>query len=156
MAGILFFWGLGSFVFFKVALDANFYRDISVVAAILLGVMIAISVFVSAFFYATRIGVHLARVRFGKPSNFFGSALIVWLLTALANILVGKAIVFGFSKSFNGELGGELLFKSRSYTDEGLLFVAFIAIPITIHFLTILFSANAQTKAVQNLDMDTE
>lgn len=156
MAGILFFWGLGSFLFFKVILDVSFYRDTTVIAAILLGVMAAISVFACSYFFATKLGTHLARVRLGQRSSFLGSAFFIWLLTALANISIGKAIVFGFSKNFNRELGGELLFRGRSYADEGFLFAALIAIPITFHFLTILFSVNTQTKAVQNSDTDPE
>ena len=143
-------------MFFKVIFDASFYRDTTVVAAILLGVMVAVSVFASSYYFATKLGTHLARVRLGQRSNFSGSALFTWLLTALANIGIGKAIVFGFSKNFNRELGGELFFKGRSYAEEGFLFAALIVIPITFHFLTILFSANAQTKMVQNLDIDTE
>ncbi len=156
MAGILVFWWLGSFIFFKVIFDASFSRDMSVIAAILLGVMVAISVFSSGYFYATKMGAHLANVRLGQPSNYLGSAFMVWLLTAVANICVGKAIVFGFSKSLNRSLGGELLFRGRYYADEGYLFAALIVLPITFHFATILFSVNAQTKAVQELDTNGE
>lgn len=122
----------------------------SVIAAILLGVMVAISVFSSGFFYATKMGAHLAKVRLGRPSNYFGSALMVWLVTAVGNICIGKAVVFGFSKSLNRSLGGELLFRGRYYADEGFLFAALIVLPITIHFATILFGVNAQSKAVRN------
>ena len=42
MAWILIFWWLGSFIFFKVVFDASFSRDMSVIAAVLLGIMVVI------------------------------------------------------------------------------------------------------------------
>lgn len=156
MAGILIFWWLGSFIYFKVVFDASFSRDMSVIAAILLGVMVAISVFASGYFYATKMGGHLAKVRLAQPSSYFGSAFTVWFLTAVANICLGKAIIFGFAKSLNRNFGGDLLFRGRYYADEGFLFAALIVIPVTFHFATILYSVNAQSKLAQDSNADAD
>ena len=43
-------WALGSFVFFKVALDASFYPDVTVVASLLMGAMTTTSVYASSSF----------------------------------------------------------------------------------------------------------
>lgn len=148
MASILLLWAFGSFVLFKVVLDVAFSRDVTVTASLLLGIMVAISVFASGYFYATKMGVHLAKIRLGRPSSFFGSAFSVWLVTALLNVGVGKAIVFGFSKKFNREFGGDLLFQGSYNTDEGILFSMLIIIPVTLHFISVLFGVSAQTRAV--------
>ena len=150
VAGVLIFWWLGSFLFFKVAFDASFSRDMSVIAAVLLGVMVAISVIASGYFCATKMSAHLARVRFGQRSSYFGSAFVVWLLAAVANICVGKAIVFGFAKSLNRSLGNDVFFSFDWYVNEVLLFAALIVIPITFHFATVLFSVNVRSRSVRS------
>lgn len=161
MGPIMFFWWLGSFVFFKVALDASFSQDTSVVSTVLLGAMVAISVFLSGYFYSTKMLVHLARVRLGEESRFFSSTRGVWILSVLANICLGKAIIFGFSKNLNRDVGGGLLFDFGRYgREDALLFAALISIPITFHYLTILISVNTSTDelhtSAQNSQSDSE
>ena len=141
---ILLFWILGSFIFFKVAFDAAFNNDISIIASLLLSVMVGISIFYNSRFYAIQTGKHLARIKFSQTTNFFGKAFLAYLVTALTNIAIGKAIVFGFSKKFNRELGYDLLFNSR-YTEETFLFVILVIVPITLHFLIVLLGVHMQS-----------
>ena len=58
-------WAIGTMVFFKIAMDASFVRDVSLVGALILGAMTGISVYVGSAFYATKMGEHFARVKFG-------------------------------------------------------------------------------------------
>lgn len=145
-------WAFGAFLYFKIGLDFAFYREISVLGALLLGVMVGISAFAASYYYAVHMGTHLARVRFGGPSSFFKAALKIWILMVIADIAVAKGIVFGFSKNLNNELGGDLLFRGRSYTDEGLLFSVLVIVPITLHFVSVLYAVGVQSKTVQRLD----
>lgn len=135
-------WIVGSMVFYKVALDAAFVRDVSIIAAAILGFMVTTSAHVSAWFYAIPFDRHRARVILGTPSNFLVACLPIWVLTALSNIVLGKLIVFGFSKRLNTELGRDVFYDlGRSSIDESFLFAAIIGIPITVHLITILLSA---------------
>ena len=142
MNRLLLFWGLGSFVFFKIVFDVSFYReDVSVLAALLLGVMVSISVYVSTHFYATKMGVHIARIRFKQPSNYLAQTIKIWLIAAISNIFLGKGIVFGFAKEFNRALGGDLLFRFTysQYEERCMIFIGLVIIPVTVHFFTILY-----------------
>jgi len=144
-------WGVASFVYFKVSLDASFRSDVTVIAAALLGVLTAVTVYFSGFFYATKLGKHIARVRLGKASGFFGPALSVWVLGAVASSLMAKLLIFGFSKRLNRELGNDVLYDSYR-VEEGLLFTALILVPLVLQLFLVVFSANAQTAAI---DRDT-
>lgn len=135
-------WGVGAMIFFKVAMDAAFYKDISIIGSALLALMVAATLFISAGFYAVKFGQHQARVLLGTASNFLFACLPIWIVTVLSNIILGKLIVFGFSKKLNRDLGGDVFYDlGRSFLDESLLFAAIIAIPITLHLLMILMSA---------------
>ncbi len=144
-------WGVASFVYFKVSLDASFRSDVTVIAAALLGVLTAVTVYFSGFFYATKLGKHIARVRLGKASGFFGRALSVWVLGAVASSLMAKLLIFGFSKRLNRELGNDVLYDSYR-VEEGLLFTALILVPLVLQLFLVVFSANAQRAAI---DRDT-
>ncbi|MDA0787680.1 MAG: hypothetical protein O3B37_15475 [Proteobacteria bacterium] len=149
---VLILWGFLSFVFFKIGLDASFGRDSTVIATMLLGVLVAASVFVTSFYYAARLGRHLALVRMGQPTSLFFPMLATWGIAVAANIVVGKAIIFGFSKRLNRELGGDLLFDFGYRFDEGIIFAILVIIPITVHFLISLLDANRQTKLVKHME----
>lgn len=136
----MFFWWIGSFIYFKVAFDLAFDKDMAIIAAMLLAVMVCISAYYSAYFYAVKSGQHTAHIMFGKATNFLQSSWWVWVITALINIAVGKAIVFGFSKKLNNEISYDsLLFDFGRYrADEGWIFILLIIIPITFHYATVL------------------
>lgn len=130
-------WAVGSLIFFKVALDAGFSRDVSIIGAALLGLMTAVSVLISARFYAAKLGRHQFRKLYGDPPNFLLACFPVWAIATFSNIVLGKLIVFGFSKKLNGNLGGSVLldYGRFSHFDDRLLFAIVIAIPITVHLV---------------------
>ena len=134
-------WTVGSMVFYKIAMDAAFNRDISVVASAILGLMVASSVYISARFYVLPYGRHLARLALGTPSNFFLACVPIWVVSVLSNVILGKLVVFGFSKNLNYVFGRDVFFRfSYHYMDENYIFWAIIGIPITVHLILILLS----------------
>ena len=151
VAGLTLLWAVGSFVYFKVSLDAAFRSDATVTAALLLGVLTAVTIYFNGFFYATKLGQHLARVRLGKASGFFGPALSVWAVSAVANSLMAKLLIFGFSKRLNRELGNDILFDSYR-AEEGILFLALVLVPLVLQLFLVVISANTQAAAI---DIDT-
>ena len=100
--GPMLLWGLGSFIYFKVALDAGFNRDVTVLAAVLLGIITSIGVYFSGFFYAAKLGKHLARIRLREESGFFRSGILVWIVGVLISVILAKFLIFGFSDSRKG------------------------------------------------------
>jgi hypothetical protein len=95
-------------------------------------------------------GQHLARVTLGQASSFLGMTLLIWLVTAAINVVLGKLLVFGFAKRLNIELGNAVFYKFGRYNnDETLTFIGIVVVPMTLHYLTVLFGANMQAKAAR-------
>ncbi len=150
-------WVFGGLLFFKIAIDALFYSDVSIIGALLLGIMVGISAFISAGLYAVKMGQHLARVNMGQRSNFFSATMLIWIIVIIINVLIGKLLVFGFAKSFNHSLGGDVFYDfGRFRIDESLTFVALIALPVTLHYVSVLFGVWAQEKEMTERLSDSE
>ncbi|MCM2286837.1 MAG: hypothetical protein NDI81_18795 [Desulfobacula sp.] len=153
--GVLIVWGVLSFIYYKVALDAIFnYYGISIIAALLLGCMVSLLIFFSGQFYASKMGKHLAKIRLGleKESNFWAHSLGIWFMTSLLFSVVGKLIIFGFSKKLNRKLGDELFFGGGRYFDETITFLIIILIPLAINYLLIISTVKLQEKIVRDAD----
>ncbi len=110
---VFLFWGIGSAVFFKIAMGAAI-TDLSLVGSIVLGGMVAATVFISAGFYAHINGKHQAMMMMGQPSSSIFRAFPILIASVAANIALGKMLVFSFSKKFNSALGYDHLFYSES------------------------------------------
>lgn len=144
---IFFSWGFGAFIVYKTVMDAAFYPDISIVAAFILGVITSASVFFGSGFYAARLGIYLARIRLGETPNLFGLMAPVFGVLALLNIVVGKIVVFGFSKEMNDyELGGDVFFEFTDSVGEALVFSFIILIPLTANFASIIYGCRMQER----------
>jgi hypothetical protein len=139
---------VGSFIFYKVALDASFYLDVTVIASLLMGVMTTTTVYASSSFYATQSGAYLARKRLGEGSGFFGPAFSIWVVTALVDVVLAKLLVFGFSKRLNANLGGSLFF-SVSRIEETLLFSAIVATPLVLHLVMVIYATNTHARNLE-------
>ena len=148
----LFFWFLGAFIFYKVSFDAAFYKDISIIAALILAVIFTIIIHYNSFFYAMKMGIHLARKNFSQPSIYFFLSAPIFFISSAAICLVSKVIVYGFSKDLNKNLGGEIFFDlaSRSYKAETLVFIAISIAPIILHYFIILLSVHLRDRGSAN------
>ncbi len=138
MRRVLFYWGIGSFIYFKVAFDIVFSRysaDMSVMAAMLLSIMVCISIACSTYLSTVKNDNDLPLIHSRGNTHFLRLSPRVWGLLAFANIALGKIIVFGFSKELNSAISGQhLLFDTRwNRAENGCLFVVLVLIPITLY-----------------------
>lgn len=145
----LFFWLIGAFVYFKIGLDFAFYRDVSIVGALLLAIMFGLSLLATSYMYATNMGKHLARIRLNQDTQFYPLTLGVYAAAAAVNVVLGKMLVFGFSKNLNRELGNDLLFRFRYHTDETMVFALLIVAPITLHYILSMYGVHLKTVEMQ-------
>ena len=142
-------WAIGTMVFFKIAMDASFVRDVSLVGALILGAMTGISVYVGSAFYATKMGEHLARVKLGQTSSFLGMTLWIWLGITAVNIILGKLLVFGFAKKLNRDLGNHVFYDFGTYNlDDSLIFMTIVSAPVLLHYIMVMIGVNTQAKFV--------
>jgi len=154
-------WAIGAMVFFKIAMDASFSSDVSIVGALILGAMTGVTVFMGSAFYATKMGQHLARVMTGQTSSFLGMTLLIWLGITAVNIVLGKLLVFGFAKRLNRDLGNDVFYDFGRYNqDDSLTFMALVAAPVLLHYITVIIGVNGQAKAaterMDGPDMDRD
>src|SRR5688572_7534866 len=109
MITLLALWGFISFIFFKIALDIGLGATVTTTYALLLGAMVAVSVFHGTRFYSIAAGKYFAQLNIDQSQSYFTYTLNIWLVIATSNLLLGKMIAFGFSKELNRKLGGDLL-----------------------------------------------
>jgi hypothetical protein len=95
-------WILGTFIYFKVAFDFAFFRDITIIAALLLSLITSINVYISARFYARNLGRSLAGSYFSSKNNKFTGNILIFLSSLTTNAIIAKLIIFGFSKRKGG------------------------------------------------------
>ncbi len=142
-------WWFASFLYFKIILDAVFGNDLSIFGAIILGVIMALVVFVFSAWYAMRL----------LPYNWTPGAVPVGLSTVVGRTLVPffvalvgawvifRLVIFGFSK----DLDQELRFTNwRGEIADGFYYFLFwTALPVLLHYVMCVFAtyvnANRQT-----------
>ena len=136
MIAVVAIWSFVSFVFFKVCFDFAYYKDISIVAALLLGIGIGAVIFAASGVYAH--GLLKYNWTPGRVTATVGQLLrptiIPMLLFAMAYGTVARLVIFGFSKSLNKEI--------RVFTRYGddldktfIVFAAIISAPILLHYV---------------------
>ncbi len=149
---ILVIWPFGAFLFYKVAFDMAYFHDLTLVAAILLGVTAGVSILVSTNFHARAEGRYLARLRFGADTRFLGPAFGVFAVNALAFAVLSRLIVFGFSKRLDAEIGDFMDMFGRygsSAREDYLLFLLICTAPLLVHFVMVAVGVHLQSRVVR-------
>lgn len=99
-------WSVGAFIYFKIAFDALFRRDITIIASLLMGLGIGVVVFVASGIYAARLlPYNWSPGR--KPATCTELVLKICCLfvgVMTTYLVAARLIIFGFSKRLNGEI----------------------------------------------------
>jgi hypothetical protein len=144
MVAVVAGWAFAAFLYFKIAFEAGFHSGISLVAALILGILFGVFVFAASGAYAFRL------FRFNiEPGRYSASALTLVGLTfwrfLLATTLFGvvaRLVVFGFAPSLSREI------RWQSYygiADEGPLFVLIILAPALLHYASCILTTRQNT-----------
>jgi hypothetical protein len=118
-----------SFLYFKIAFEVVFLVPLNIVAALLLGAMVGFTL--KGFEYLHSSGKVVDKTQHTSPWAYFKT----WALFSFSNIIVGKLLIFGFSTTINGHLGGILLFKLGRYQTETMSFALLTVLPLTIYWI---------------------
>lgn len=151
MLGILVGWAFVTFIYFKVAFDALFRDSISIVAALLLAILIAIYVFIGSSIQASQLlrynwtpGAVPARL-----SELVAKTLLSFVGLSVVFVLVSRAIIFGFSKSLSKEIKLFLGHRSQNLEESFFIFLGIVMLPLLLHYAMSLFGtySNANAKS---------
>ena len=125
-------WSFISFLYFKIAFDAAFNADLSIIASLILSLLFGITAFSSLFFYSARICYSdwLPRrlpLRFSEVSG-----RTIWHFLGITTLyaLFARMIIFGFSKNMNREID---IFDYRGHIEGE--FIRYLVIVTTPSFL---------------------
>ncbi len=150
MSKTILYWGLASFVFYKVAFEIafdNWGLGISVIAAALLSGMVAISVHYASYWYMMVYTKEAFKARVLKQEiSLWDKIFGIFIVTATLNFVLGRLIIFGFSKTLNQHLGGVLWFEY--YTDNHIVItvVCLLIAPIILNFGFSAYSIHTMTQ----------
>ncbi len=134
MIGIIGGWAFATFLYFKIVFDAAFSRDITIIAALLMGVAFGVLVFTFSGVYAMRLlefnwspGKITATV-----SQLISRTIIPLIGAVIVYGLVARLLIFGFSKKLNYSID---VFNYRGNIDKDFVtFVLIIFLPIIVHY----------------------
>lgn len=139
-------WVFILFLYFKIAFDAGFYDDISIIASLLLAIVLGIFIYFVSGAYTFKLMKyhdHPGQI----PTKLWRLAnQTIWpfLGMCLGSLIVSRLLIFGFSKELNDEI--DLFDRRGNVEDEFIMFVFIILIPVLIHYAMSLFPAYLATK----------
>ncbi len=138
-------WAFATFIYFKVAFDYAI-RDLTIVGAILLGLVFGVWVFVVSGVYALRLLPYNWQP--GREHATLGtlvSKTVLPLLIAYTTYLVlARLIIFGFSKRLSDRI--EVFGYRDSISDTFLEYMLIIAFPVSLHYAMTIFSTYQNCK----------
>lgn len=150
MRGIILAWFFISFLYFKVAFDAVFYKDISIIASLLLAIAFAILIFFAAGIYAIRLFKYNAVP--GRVPATLGELIkqTIWpfLGLSIGYTVLSRLIIFGFSKDLHREIRA---FDYRGNIEEELVqFVLIVLAPVLIHYAMCIYPTHYSANRTQH------
>jgi hypothetical protein len=147
MIGILIAWGIGAFVYFKVAFDAAFRADISIVAAFLLAVFVAGIVFAASGLYAARLLHYNWSPGTVKASagELIRKSFGLFLLIYISYAIISRIIIFGFSKRLSSEI--DVFSYKYEPSDEVLSYLFITILPVALHYAMCIFATYRNTRS---------
>jgi hypothetical protein len=136
------YWGIGAFIFFKAAFDAAFdsRESISIIAALLLAGMIATSVHILNSGYNFVVTRHITNAPRDTLLSFWLPASKVLTICFFGVAIVGKIIIFAFSKRLNEAIYDEIYWDNLGYVDGWVIYLCIIALPLIAHYLLLIYS----------------
>ena len=147
---------LRGFLYYKIDIDAISRHDISIFASFIMSIIFT-------QIYLETISITINEIMLGAyprwVENYIKSIVRVYLFLGLVNIILSKAIIFGFSKKLYHEVIIKHLYKDiiwhfkhflrHSYLhdsiEKNIIFMLCVSVPLFIHFL-ILYIRTAQQK----------
>ena len=140
MLGVFAAWVFFTFLYLKIALDALFYNDVSVLAALLMGgVLGTVIVFVSGIY-----SIQLIRYNVRSLAKGYSAGGAVWrtllpfAVAVAVYVAISRLIVFGFSKNLHRELGRVFDYR-HNLNDDFAMFAAVVFAPLALHYLMVIF-----------------
>ena len=138
MAGLLFAWVIGTFLYFKIVIDWAFDADIMISAAVLIAILEGIStIFIGALH-----AIQLLNYDCTIGSIFTGfrttvrKTVLILVATMLFNIICARLIIFGFSRELNREI--QNFCKTGCLVHGTILkFSLIIIIPLLLHYAVV-------------------
>lgn len=148
-----------AFIYYKVGIDAIFRHDISIFASFIMSIIFAIQIYFGDYFHH-----HKNEIMLGAyprwVENYIKSIVRVYLFLGLVNIILSKAIIFGFSKKLYHELIIKHLYKDiiwhfkhflrhshfHDSIERNIMFMLCVSVPLFIHFLILYIPDRAQQK----------
>jgi len=149
MRGIVLAWFLASLLYFKIAFDAVFYKDISIIASLLMAIAFGVLIFFAAGIYATRLFKYNAVP--GRVPATLGALIrqTIWpfLGLSIGYAILSRLIIFGFSKNLHRKIRA---FDYRDNIQEELVqFILIVLIPVLIHYAMCIYQTYHNAKSRQ-------
>jgi hypothetical protein len=136
MAGLLFGWGAGTFLYFKIVMDWAFDADITIVAALLIAALEGVLTIVVSGVHS----VQLLNYDWSKGPVFLGfrstvgKTALTLVAAILFDIVCARLVIFGFSAGLNQEIQG--FCQSGCFVHGTILkFGLIVAIPLVLHYV---------------------
>jgi hypothetical protein len=139
MGVIILGWSIVSFAYTKIAFDAFLPSEVSISAALMIGVLTGPFIFGMSGIYTGVLQRYLSfDGRFqGENSQLVGATIMPFLLGSAFYLIIVRLLVFGFSKGLNSELRA---FDYNDHIRDPILwFIAVAVQPVLFHYLTIVF-----------------
>lgn len=157
MLRIIFYWFIATFIYYKASFPVVFgygsgssSGEISIMASLLLAVMVAISIFHSTHHYLIKQELALGAVASGQEQTFVKDSLRILSIFLTTNLILGKIIIYGFSKELNRIISGKsLLFKGGYYAYEGFLFFIIVLAPLLLHYAMTAYTVHVQMQTIK-------
>jgi hypothetical protein len=142
MLGIVLGWAFAAFIYFKVALDASFYRGVSVLGALIMAGILGVLVLFSSGFYTVQLAKYNVRALASGHSvaKAIGYTVLVFVISTVAYIAISRLVVFGFSKELSREIG-TAIYRRRGFDERFITFALITALPLALHYVLILFNS---------------
>jgi len=117
-----------TFLYIKIAFDFFFWAEITVLAALIMGIITGATIFMMSHMYELRVADFV-------PSSFtqiLSRTLWVLILCAVVHLIASRLIIYGFSKDLDGQL--DRLFYQNRIEKDAITFIILTIVPITIHY----------------------
>ena len=130
-------WAFGTFLYFKVAFDAAFYDGITIVAALICGILSSVCILFGSGVYAHKLlrfnwtpGAVPARV-----TDLLSPTLLPFILICVVHSLLLRLVIFGFSKRLSRDISVfEGYGRNKQVSEEIVIFLLISVAPIVLHY----------------------
>jgi hypothetical protein len=147
MVALLAGWTFGIFLYLKIALEAAYSDGVTVLAALLMAIIAAFTIFGLTAIYVTGLA-RLDATTFSYRRSVFqivSKTGIPFAVGSAVYILACLLIVFGFSEDLSRDIGRWTLYRYGRANDDFITFCLMVWGPVLAHYAMVIFGSRFRT-----------